>query len=201
MTIKAIETKYSGYRFRSRLEARWAVFLEALGLRWEYEKEGFSFDGYSYLPDFYLPDYDLYIEVKGQDIHDTTEEDKLRAFAWHANKPVFVVCGLPEPVGKFYYYSTRRGTYTICDCAKYGHSPYDGPHEPQPGLFNVQMTISRALAEAFLEKLGVDIDAFIVHVEFPKMLMENERAGKGDYNSFPYERARCARFEHGETPE
>lgn len=30
--MKAIETRYKGYRFRSRLEARWAVFFDALGL-------------------------------------------------------------------------------------------------------------------------------------------------------------------------
>lgn len=42
--IKAIETKYKGYRFRSRLEARWAVFFDALGVRWEYEIEGFEKD-------------------------------------------------------------------------------------------------------------------------------------------------------------
>lgn len=33
--IKPIETKYKGYRFRSRLEARWAVFFDALGISWE----------------------------------------------------------------------------------------------------------------------------------------------------------------------
>lgn len=27
--IKAIDTYYKGYRFRSRLEARWAVFFDA----------------------------------------------------------------------------------------------------------------------------------------------------------------------------
>jgi hypothetical protein len=31
-------TEYCGYRFRSRLEARWEVFLDALGLEWEYEE-------------------------------------------------------------------------------------------------------------------------------------------------------------------
>lgn len=54
--IKAIQTRYKGYRFRSRLEARWAVFFDALGITWEYEKEGFDFDGIDYyLPDFWLP--------------------------------------------------------------------------------------------------------------------------------------------------
>src|SRR2546426_10542719 len=39
---KAIETKFRGYRFRSRLEARWAVLLESLGIEWLYEPEGFQ---------------------------------------------------------------------------------------------------------------------------------------------------------------
>jgi hypothetical protein len=58
--IKPIETRYKGYRFRSRLEARWAVFFDALDLRWEYEPEGFKMsNGKCYLPDFYLPDVSL----------------------------------------------------------------------------------------------------------------------------------------------
>ena len=43
--IKAIETEYDGHRFRSRLEARWAVFFNAVGLTYEYEIEGFEMDG------------------------------------------------------------------------------------------------------------------------------------------------------------
>lgn len=39
--IKAVETRIYGCRFRSRLEARWAVFLTKLGVQWEYEKEGY----------------------------------------------------------------------------------------------------------------------------------------------------------------
>lgn len=64
--IKAIETVYKGYRFRSRLEARWAVFFDALGVRWEYEKEGYDFGFIGrYLPDFWLPDHRLWVEIKG----------------------------------------------------------------------------------------------------------------------------------------
>lgn len=53
--IKAIETRYAGYKFRSRLEARWAVFFEAAEIQFEYEKEGFDIDGRWYLPDFWVP--------------------------------------------------------------------------------------------------------------------------------------------------
>lgn len=65
MKIKPISTKYNGYYFRSRLEARWAVFFDSIGLRYEYEIEGFEFsDGTKYLPDFYLPDWNFFFEVK-----------------------------------------------------------------------------------------------------------------------------------------
>lgn len=62
--IKAIETHYNGYRFRSRLEARWSVFFDKLGIKRTYEEEGFDCDGVWYLPDFYLPDYRCLFEVK-----------------------------------------------------------------------------------------------------------------------------------------
>lgn len=63
--IKAIQTEYKGYRFRSRLEARWAVFFDSLGIKWHYEPEGYDLgdDGW-YLPDFFLPDKNVWIEVK-----------------------------------------------------------------------------------------------------------------------------------------
>ena len=68
MDIKPIETVYNGYRFRSRLEARWAVFFDALGIKYEYEPEGFELDdGHHYLPDFYLPAMETYVEIKPED--------------------------------------------------------------------------------------------------------------------------------------
>lgn len=66
---KAIETKYKGYRFRSRLEARWAVFFDALGIDYRYEEQGYEVrldDAvFRWLPDFYLPDHRCHVEVKG----------------------------------------------------------------------------------------------------------------------------------------
>lgn len=64
--INAIETEYAGHRFRSRLEARWAVFFDKLGIRWLYEPQGYTVpNGAKYLPDFWLPDSQLWVEVKG----------------------------------------------------------------------------------------------------------------------------------------
>lgn len=71
----AIQTVYQGYKFRSRLEARWAVFFDSLGIRYEYEKEGFDLPEVGrYLPDFWLPDYEAWVEVKP----DKPTEDEMR---------------------------------------------------------------------------------------------------------------------------
>lgn len=80
MMIRAIETTYKGYRFRSRLEARWAVFFDTLGITWEYEKEGYVTSAGPYLPDFWLPDFRLFVEIKGQKPTEV-EVEKVRALA------------------------------------------------------------------------------------------------------------------------
>lgn len=66
--MKAIETTYKGYKFRSRTEARWAVFFDSLGLQWEYEPEGFDLgSGVRYLPDFKV----FYPGREGMGSHET----------------------------------------------------------------------------------------------------------------------------------
>lgn len=63
--IRAITTRYKGYAFRSRLEARFAVYFDHLGITWDYEPEGFELgNGLRYLPDFWLPDLRLWVEIK-----------------------------------------------------------------------------------------------------------------------------------------
>lgn len=89
--IKAIETKYKGYRFRSRLEARWAVFFDELGLPWEYEKEGFNYNGIYYLPDFYFPTLKIWAEVKPEKF---TKEEFIKVAALEGGG--LVLDGYPE---------------------------------------------------------------------------------------------------------
>lgn len=67
LTIKPLETRCNGYRFRSRLEARWSIFLEELGIEYAYEPQGYVLPSGPYLPDFYLPKYDKFIEIKPAD--------------------------------------------------------------------------------------------------------------------------------------
>ena len=62
--IVPIETKYNGYKFRSRLEARWAVFFDEMDIKFQYEPEGFKLASGWYLPDFWLPQVEMWAEVK-----------------------------------------------------------------------------------------------------------------------------------------
>ncbi len=66
MMVAAIETKYRGELFRSRTEARWAAFLDALGVTREHEPQPFEIGGMGYLPDFFLPGLGVWLEVKGR---------------------------------------------------------------------------------------------------------------------------------------
>lgn len=103
-TLKPIQTHYKGYHFRSRLEARWAVFFDALGLKWEYEPEGFDLgEG-----DFYLPDFRVlypgrgprerhlrWFEVKG-DLQEVTHVEWRKLLKFHKAKGLIVLDGTPD---------------------------------------------------------------------------------------------------------
>lgn len=104
MTLKAIETIYSGYKFRSRLEARWAVFFDTLGIKYRYEYEGYDLDGLWYLPDFWLHEEEVFVEIKPlaltkQEVH------KAERLVIKSQYPCLVLTG-----------SVGLGEYTIATC-------------------------------------------------------------------------------------
>jgi hypothetical protein len=112
--IRPIPTRYKGCHFRSRLEARWAVLLDALGARWEYETEGYETPYGLYLPDFIVHcpvravsedpfkdgaryDYNygerFFLEVKGKTEVSDLEWQKLIAVRDLTDTPVFIAAG------------------------------------------------------------------------------------------------------------
>lgn len=93
--IRAIETQYKGYKFRSRLEARWAVYFDHVGIKWEYEIEGYDLDGVRYLPDFWLPLYRLWAEVKPGPFTGI-ELEKARRLQKATHHDVLLLVGIPE---------------------------------------------------------------------------------------------------------
>jgi hypothetical protein len=97
--ITPLDTFYKGRRFRSRLEARWAIFFDAIDIGWEYETEGFQIGETKYLTDFKLSSFgpikiDLYIEIKPQ--RPSIDEIK-RCYdvSLKTNTDIFLICGTP----------------------------------------------------------------------------------------------------------
>lgn len=101
--IKPIETHYKGYAFRSRLEARWAVYFDAIEIKWDYEPQGFELPNTErYLPDFVLHTKvgPVFAEVKPQG--DITQFDKAKMFIRYSPIGAKLVCLAGVPIVGFY---------------------------------------------------------------------------------------------------
>ena len=177
--IKPIETIYNGYRFRSRLEARWAVFFDALGIPYEYEPEGLCINGINYLPDFYLPDCKQFFEVKG--IMSDEDEEKINALisAGYSvtvgyNNGEFIACdNWSYAEDNHLDFKQTTGESYLCQCYHCGKYWFMG----DVGLYTCQCCGTH------------DGDNFHVIIE------------NGYYKRLEaWDVARRARFEHGETP-
>lgn len=57
--------KYNKKIFRSSWEANFAKWLNLSEIKWEYEPKSFDLGNTTYTPDFYLPEFNCYIEIKG----------------------------------------------------------------------------------------------------------------------------------------
>lgn len=96
-TIQAIPQVYKGIQFRSRLEARWAIFFDHLGIAWHYEFEGYQLPSGWYVPDFWLPDVGpgTFVEVKP---FEGAGDNRIFELAEATDKKCFLVWGNPKPV-------------------------------------------------------------------------------------------------------
>jgi hypothetical protein len=206
MIIKAIETHYNGYRFRSRLEARWAIFFDAMGIKWEYELQGFVLgDGTPYLPDFYLPELasalpldliplGMYAEVKAPGV----AFDKAERFACDGRMPVLLLDGTPD-LRSYGYWTNREkvkpkpgATITCLSCSLSNHRQCAA----DPCLYGSN-SMRLALGTFYLDQ-GEWHNYFLFettpHNDGPVDVKTEARM------RVAVKAARQARFEHGETP-
>lgn len=91
-TINALPTTYKGIEFRSKNEAQWAVFLDECGIEWQYEPAGYQLISGWYLPDFWLPEVDAFLEVKPSG---TPEDIRWSDLVAMTGKSLFVTDGSP----------------------------------------------------------------------------------------------------------
>lgn len=122
MNIRAIETEYQGYRFRSRLEARWARFFDASDVRYVYEPEGFEMEGVRYLPDFWLPQLRYYIEIKPER-PTPLEHEKAQRLADGSGHPLFLLIDVPAA---FTFSPRDGGRFVGSHLGFFPSEPFDG---------------------------------------------------------------------------
>lgn len=217
--ITAIETEYNGYRFRSRLEARWAYFFDLLGIRYIYEPEGYEMsDGTKYLPDFYLPDLHYYVEVKGKNEHLIADLEKIEKFVMEAKTALLILSNIPydrASEGFFMfpimYYEARCGgtvshrysffqsydsetffiqdDYAICIRKYFSYEPYSREYAGDLNEY------------AFSAIQALPGDAVDINEEYA---YDNAFRIRNTFDFSKIEqafiKARQARFEYGETP-
>jgi hypothetical protein len=170
MILKPIETKYAGRRFRSRLEARWAVFFDSLGVAWDYEKEGYSLPSGPYLPDFWLPANRWWVEIKGQKPNDR-EKMAAHELAVATGCPVLIFAGSlsisPTPdrmvnfdIESFFDYEPSTWIPELCRMLQ-------AIYFPEPG----EQAIEDNLA-VFLRSKGIDAPSYARTAECIKRLIE-----------------------------
>jgi hypothetical protein len=103
--MKALPTKYDGITFRSRNEARWAIFFDVMGIKWTYEEQGYKLsNGETYLPDFRIrlaSGKYLYVEAKPDnfdkfDVVNHGYLTKLYDFSKESGCVVLIIDGNPD---------------------------------------------------------------------------------------------------------
>ena len=99
---------------RSRLEARWAMFLDALNVRYLYEPTAISTQHGNYLPDFLLPDYEIWVEIKPC-APTKAELDKIQTVAFQKKQLSLLVAGFPVKAEALDYKGSRQQCWGECE--------------------------------------------------------------------------------------
>lgn len=124
--IRSIPTKYKDIIFKSKLEAKWAKWLDEKQIIWAYEEEGIDLYGEWYLPDFWLPEIRTILEVKGyqQGILKTFQLSQIYYYNeedWkHQHENTFILLA-GSPVPSIYNIHNALG-YRLLKCDKCGRN-------------------------------------------------------------------------------
>lgn len=128
LRVRPLETIYGGVSFRSRLEARWAVFFDSLKITWHYEEEGFRLSpSLCYLPDFWFPRLAFFIEIKpAYPSYQEQQKCSLLAMSTHRMVYLFHQGFVPEAQDElptalaFFPNGDEDASYRWCECLQCG---------------------------------------------------------------------------------
>jgi hypothetical protein len=92
--IPAIETRAYGCKFRSRLEARWAIFMSEAGFTWTYEPEGLELPSGRYLPDFRVSANGITVWLEVKPPNNNVDDPRWSETAVATGQMIFTVRGM-----------------------------------------------------------------------------------------------------------
>lgn len=179
--INPIETGYKGYRFRSRLEARWAVFFDAMGIAWEYEPEGYALPSRHYLPDFLLTTdrLKMFIEVKPTTEHALAGVELCNQLIVATGSKTLILVGVPGEHTIICPSASREDCEPVWgDGIEFG--------ECRRGTIPTLWLVNDGNASCLIDDPSDTSDRFPLS---PCPFLEAA-----------YDKAKSARFEHGENP-
>lgn len=87
--------RYCGVKFRSTLEARYALLFDLIQLKWQYEPRLFWVEPHWYLPDFYFPSLGVWGEVKPKNLN-AVEMEKAIGLTRVTRQRIILLVGLPQ---------------------------------------------------------------------------------------------------------
>lgn len=97
--MKGKKTAYKGIIFKSKLEATWAYYFDCIGIEWKYEPRVFRSDtNLWYKPDFFLPQIDLWAEVKCDNDLTQKELAKIKIVMKQTRQRCILLDGEPRQV-------------------------------------------------------------------------------------------------------
>lgn len=113
--IVPLPTYYGGVKFKSALEARWAMYFDEINVAWRYEDEGYALPSGRYLPDFWLPVAGMHAEVKSDRGFSLTELQKCADLAGATQNPVLLLDGPPRGVPFYLLGGGMNGAIELSD--------------------------------------------------------------------------------------
>jgi hypothetical protein len=134
--MKPIPTTYDGVQFRSRLEARWALFFDQLNILWQYEPFVIERNGKEYKPDFIVFNIlfkeILLVEIKPLEPNDEyvsylkkIRDPKKKEFLILIGEPKFGVFNGIRIFGK----DNQHETTSLVPCQECGWYKFYGTHQ------------------------------------------------------------------------
>lgn len=128
--LTPLPSYYNGREYRSRLEARWAIYFDLIGFPTDYyEHEGFRLSTGNYLPDFYDPrGKGTFVEIKPTKQECDKISDTLKDLSIKTGSFVVPVYGNPRPGEFSFYLNGEKMEWASFTYHGYATKKWEEPH-------------------------------------------------------------------------